>query len=160
MVRSTFNSAATSARRSLASISSRAWADLLRRQFRLAPEFHASASRGLHSGAGPFANKLCSSSASTPIICHIARHHRRPDPCPATRGSEENRMQHHLDTEAAHFVFKEGKGRYLERSRHNENCSHRSGLFTSRPIRYGEGAYGEGRFGGPEQIIVLRVTLN
>ena len=63
-------------------------------------------------------------------------------------------MQHHLDTEAAHFVFKEGKGRYLERSRHNENCSHRSGLFTSRPIRYGEGAYGEGRFGGPEQIIV------
>jgi hypothetical protein len=30
---------------------------LLRRQFRFAPEFHASASRGLHSGAGPFADK-------------------------------------------------------------------------------------------------------
>ena len=31
--------------------------DLLRRQFRLASEFHLSALRGLHSGAGPFADK-------------------------------------------------------------------------------------------------------
>ena len=30
-------------------------ADLLRGQFRLAPEFHAPALRGLHSGAGSFA---------------------------------------------------------------------------------------------------------
>lgn len=31
--------------------------DLLRRQFGLAPKFHASALRGLHSGAGPFADQ-------------------------------------------------------------------------------------------------------
>jgi hypothetical protein len=45
----------------------------LRREFRFAPECHASAFRGLHPDAGRSLIRLFSNSVSMPIICHMAR---------------------------------------------------------------------------------------
>ena len=45
--------------------------NLMRGQFSLVAEFHSSALRGFHPGAGPLAERLRSSSASTPITLRM-----------------------------------------------------------------------------------------